>query len=277
MTTKTKTTETDQIKRSSVLRWVPVADIVVDPDAQRPLSFAWVRSHVADFDVEQLGLIVISKRSNGKLFCVDGQHRVSLLREIGWGDQQAQCEYFEGLSQAEEAALFLARNDRKAVRVYDKFRVSITKGDPIATDIDRIVRAADLVISDQDGEGHITAVTALVRIYTGAGIVSQKEGPAALARTLKTILGAWGRTYAGFRGEIIKGVGLVQLRYNGALNQAELIGKLAPYPGGPTGIYGAAASLKNIRSKTTSDCVAAVVTDAYNKGRRNAKIEDWWS
>jgi hypothetical protein len=272
-----KPADLTQVKRSSSLRWVPIHDITIDPEAQRQLSMQWVRGHVPEFDPEQLGIIVVNRRANGRVYCIDGQHRVALLREVGWGDQQIQCESYEGLTQAEEAELFLARNDRKSARVFDKFRIAITAKQELECDIDRIVRAQGLLISDQEGEGHVTAVTALTRIYQGGGIASEKEGPAALARTLKTIINAWGRSYAGFRGEIIKGIGLVQIRNNGSLDQAALAGKLAPYPGGPTGVFGAACSLKNIRSKSVSDCVAAIVVDAYNKGRRTGKLEDWWA
>ena len=122
----------------STFRMVALADLNIDPEAQRPLSPAWVKTRVPIFNADQLGHIVVNKRANGKFYIVDGQHRVELMRAVGWGDQQIHAEVFEGLTQAQEAALFNARNDRKAVRRFDKFRISITAGDSDAIEINKI-------------------------------------------------------------------------------------------------------------------------------------------
>lgn len=193
---------------------------------------------------------------------------------VGWGDQQVQCEAFEGLTIGQEAELFLARNDRIAVRTFDKFRVAVTAGDEGACDIDRIVRAQGLAISDQEKDGHICAVSALERVYNGGGI-SAKEGPAALARALKTVQRAWGRQPSTFNGKILEGLGMVQLRYNGKLEQDTLADKLAPFPGGAPGVLGRAKALQDMRGRSITNCVAAVIVDVYNRGRRNGKIEEW--
>lgn len=266
-----------QVPHSSSLRWVPIAELKIDPSAQRGLRANWVKAHVNDFDAEQLGYIVVNRRSDGKLYVIDGQHRVALLREIGWGDQQIQCECFEGLNQADEAELFLARNDRITVRKYDKFRVAVTAGEEIQNDIDRIVRHQGLTISDQASEGHITAVAALEKVYTGSSIASAKEGPAALARTLRAIQRAWGKAASTFHGQIIHGMGLVQLRYNGKLNQDELADKLAPFSGGAPGLLGKAKAIQDMRGRPMPHCVASVIVDAYNKGRSKGRIQDWWA
>lgn len=264
------------VPRSSSLRWIPIADVEVDMDAQRPLGMAWVKAHEADFDPEQIGYVVVNRRSNGKVYVIDGQHRLALLRQVGWGDQQVQCEYFEGLTQAEEAELFLARNDRKAVQTFAKFRVAVTAKDETACDIDRIVRFQNLVVADQEKEGHIVAVKALSRVHGGAGI-NVKDGPAALARTLKTIQKAWGRAPSSFNGKIIEGIGLMQLRYNGGIEQDALANKLAPFPGGAAGLLGKAKSLRELRGHPLHSCVASILVDVYNKGRRSGKLEDWWA
>jgi len=264
------------VPRSSSLRWLAIAEIQVDPEAQRALSKPWVEQHVNDFDPEQIGYIVVNRRENGKLYVVDGQHRLALLAAVGWGDQQVQCEYFEGLTQAGEAELFLARNDRKSVQTFDKFRVSITAKEEMACDIDRIVRIQGLAVANQQKEGHIVAVAALTRVYSGDGI-SVKDGPAALARTLKIIQNAWGRRAANFNGKIIEGIGAMQLRYDGAIDQEALAAKLAPFSGGASGVLGRAKSLHETRGHPLHHCVASTLVDIYNKGRRVGKLEDWWA
>lgn len=262
---------------SSVFRMVPVTELNIDPDAQRKLDRSWVKAHIPAFDVDQLGYIVVNKRDNGKIYVVDGQHRVELLRAVGWGDQNIHAEYFEGLTQQEEAKLFRTRNDRKAVQPFDKFRVRITEGDPIAVDINRIVNAHGLVLSDQAKDGHVVAVASLEQVYRGGGIASVKEGARALADALKTLVQAWGDQPSTVNGKVVQAFGLLFLRYGKDIDQAALIDKLAPFPGGAPGLLGKGRAMQEVRGKTLHHCIAAIVVDVYNKGRRTGKLEDWES
>lgn len=231
----------------------------------------------SQFDVDQLGYIVVNRRADGKWYIVDGQHRTELMRAVGWGDQRIQAELFEGLSQQEEAELFNARNDRRAVRKFDHFRISVTAGDARATDITNIVASVGLVITDQQTDGSVTAVDKLEKIYEGGGITSAREGRAALARTLTAIKQAWGTSPAGFNGALLHGLGLVQLRYNGAIDQKALATKLAPVKGGAPGLLGNARALREMSGRPVHHCVASIVVDIYNKGRRAGKLDDWES
>jgi len=254
---------------------VLVSDLNIDPSAQRKLSMPWVKAHIDQFDVDQLGYIVVNRRADAKWYVVDGQHRTELMRAVGWGDQRIHAELFEGLTQQEEAELFNARNDRRAVRKYDHFRISVTAGDPRATDITNIVAALGLAITDQQTDGGVTAVDKLEKIYDGGGITSPREGRAALTRTLTAIKSAWGTSPAGFNGALLHGLGLVQLRYNGEIDQKALATKLAPVKGGAPGLLGNARALREMCGRPVHHCVASIVVDIYNKGRRNGKLDDW--
>lgn len=254
---------------------VLVSDLNIDHSAQRKLSMPWVKDHVEQFDVDQLGYIVVNLRDDGKWYVVDGQHRVELMRAVGWGDQLIQAELFKGLTQREEAVLFNARNDRRAVRKFDHFRISVTAGDERACDITHIVASCGLSITDQQTDGGITAVDKLEKVYEGASITSLREGRPALARTLTTIKNAWGTSPAGFNGALLYGIGLVQLRYNGAIDQKALAAKLAPVKGGAPGLLGNARALREMSGRPVHHCVASIVVDIYNKGRRVGKLDDW--
>lgn len=263
------------VSNSSSFGMVNVSVLNVDPEAQRKLMPGWVKAHVPAFDVDKLGYIVVNKRSNGKLYTVDGQHRVELMRAVGWGDQKIHAEIFDGLDQAKEAAIFEARNDRRAVRKFDKFRISVTAGNPVSCAIERIVKEHGLVISDQSDDGHVCAVDALERIFAGAGIASAKEGPKALARTLKTLILAWGNQASNFNGAVMLPLGLVFLRYNGQIDEKDLAKKLGPLPGGAPGLIGRGRSMKELRGRSVAHCIASIIIDAYNKGRRVGKVESW--
>lgn len=266
---------TKPVRHASKFGSVLVSDLNIDPEAQRKLSSAWVKAHIDEFDVDQLGYIVVNRREDDKMYVVDGQHRVELMRAVGWGDQLIHAEMFSGLSQREEAELFNARNDRRAVRKFDHFRIAATAGDEMACEIYAIVQSVGLTISDQQTDGSVAAVDKLEKIYNGAGITSVREGKNALSRTLAVIKSAWGNSSAGFNGALLHGIGLVQLRYNGAIDQKALATKLAPIKGGAPGLLGNARALREMSGRPVHHCVASIVVDVYNKGRRTGKLDDW--
>lgn len=266
-------------KQGSTFAMVNVQELNVDPDAQRALNPGWVKAHVSVFDVDQLGYIVVNKRANGKLFVVDGQHRVELLRAVGWGDQRIHAEIFYGLDKQAEAKLFNARNDRKAVSKFDKFRVSVTAGDPDACAIDKIVRDHGMVISNQAKDGHICAVDALEKVYKGGGIAGKKEGARALGDSLNCVVRAWGKQQTAVNGKVLQALGMVELRYNGKLDQRALADKLAPFPGGAPSLLGKGRAMQELRGRPLHHCIASIIVDVYNKGRRSGAgaLESWES
>lgn len=266
-----------QAPNASRFGMVLVSDLHIDPEAQRQYRPSWVKSKTSEFDVDSLGYIVVNKRPDGKLYVVDGQHRVALMREVGWGDQKIHAECFEGLTQAGEARLFRVRNDRRNPQPYDRFKIAVTEGRPEESDIDRIVRAYGLVVSDQSRDGHVVAVDALIRVYRGAGIASQKEGAAALGKTLQLLIRAWGKQPSSVNGTVVHGVGMTVLRYNGLIDEAEMAKKLAPFPGGPSGLLGRARAQREIAGRPVHHCVASLVVEIYNRGRRSHKLPAWES
>ncbi len=187
------------------------------------------------------------------------------------------AEYFDGLTQAQEAALFISRNDRKAVTAVDKFRIAVVGKDQEACDINRIVNQHHLVVSNTAEAGRVVAITALRKVYGGGGIVSKSQGPTALSHTLAIILLSWGDQPSSLNGSIIEGIGLVQLRYNSAIDQKALAEKLAPFPGGSPGVLGKARAMRDLNGRPVTHCVASIVVDIYNKGRRTGKLDEWES
>lgn len=260
---------------ASQFRMVSISDLNIDPDAQRGLSKQWVQEHLSSFDVDQLGYIVVNKRPNGKHYVIDGQHRVELMRAVGWGDQKIHAECFDGLTQAQEAELFIARNDRRAVTTYDRFRIRVTAGEADAVAIDKIVRDHGMTIANQAKDGTIVAVVSLEKVYRGAGIASEKDGPQALRNTLKTLVQAWGKNSGSISGDVILGIGLVQLRYNGKIDQSDLVKKLAPFPGGAPGLVGKGKAARDISGRPLAHCVASIVVDQYNRSKRSGKLDAW--
>jgi Family of unknown function (DUF6551) len=264
MTTKSKIG--GRVERTARLRWVPLPQMRVNPLAQRDLNTARVAQLAAAFDVEQMGNPTVSHRADW-YYLVDGQHRIEALKLwLGsWEDQQVQCWTCEGLTEAQEAELFLALNDTLTVGAFAKFKVAVQAGRDAEADVDRIVRALGLRITR--GSGGICAVATLRRVYA-------RGGPAVLSRALRIIRDAYGE--AGLDGPVIEGIGLVCQRYDGGLSEQRAVERLSSAHGGVSGLISRAGQLRQSTGSPVAQCVAAAAVEVINRGSGGRKLPGWW-
>lgn len=258
-----------KVERLSRLGWVPLARVKVNPLAQRDMVQARVDKLVAEFDPEQLGNPVVNHRGDS-FYIIDGQHRIEALRlwlGEGWEAQQVQCEIYEGMSEAEEAEVFLRRNDTLTVNSFAKFRVAVQAGRGDESDIDKIVRQCGLRVSQERGNGAVSAVGTLVRVY-------RRSDPQSLARTLLLIRDAYGD--AGLESVVIDGLGLLCHRYNGEIDDARLVQRLSGAHGGVNGLLNKAEVLRQQTGNPKGHCVAAAAVEIYNGTRGGRKLPSWW-
>ncbi len=260
-----------RIDRVSHMQWVPIGLMRVAPQCQRPLNLTWVKTLVAEFDLEQLGHPVLNKRAEF-FYLIDGQHRIEALKEIGYGDQQIQCEVYDGLSEAEEAEMFLRRNSKLTITALAKFKVGVKAGRPAEVAINNIVTTLGLkVANDKSTIGSISAVSTLMRVFT-------RDGSPNLHRSLTIIRDAYGQT--GFEARIIDGIGMLCHRYNGDLNDKFAVEKLASVIGGINGLTNQANVLERTTGSTAAQCIAAAAVEIYNKQRGGKKppkkLPNWW-
>lgn len=258
----------NKVTTEARLKWVPLADMVVNPKAQRELNNAWVAKIASGFDPEQLGHPTLSYR-NGKYFIVDGQHRVEATRRAIGPDQLMQCWVHEGLDEAGEANMFRRLNDQKQVTALAKFQVAVTAGWAKELDIDRIVRANGCSVSKNKTVGAVSCVGTLYKVYDANGGI-------ALGRALRLLLQGCGD--AGLTAAFIEGMGMVVGTYNGALDDAHMLRRLHEYPGGTAGLMNAANQTKLSTGHSMGQCVAATIVDAYNRGKQGrGRLPQWWS
>lgn len=255
-----------KIERQARLRWLKVKDLEVSPLAQRDMRPGWVDHLVANFDTERVGNPTVSERG-GHFYLVDGQHRAEALTLAGHEDSGIQCWVYQGLNEQDEAEMFLALNDNLTVNAFDKFRVGVTAGRDDECDIDRIVRAQDLVISRDKIPGAVAAVGTLRRVYNRSG------GPV-LARALRIIRDSYGD--AGLDAAVIDGIGLLCARYNGELQDEIAVVRLSKAHGGVHGLLNKAEVLRRSTGNAKSHCVAAAAVDIINAGRGGKKLPGWW-
>jgi hypothetical protein len=255
-----------RIERTARLRWIPLNRMAVSDVAQREVKQYRVDHLVAHFDHEQIGTPVVNERG-GKFYVIDGAHRCAVLREVYDETHQVQCWTYAGLTEEEEAEKFLQLNDNLTVGALDKYRVSVEAGREVESDIDRIVRAAGMVVTKQKAEGGIGAVGTLRRVYI-------RGGAHVLGRTLRIIDSAYGG--AGLEASVIDGIGLLCGRYNGELQDELAVVKLRNMRGGVKGLQGKAALIKEKTRQPFNQCVAAAAVEVINSGKGGKKLPSWW-
>lgn len=266
MTTAPSPYDMKKVERVARLRWVPISKMKVSPLAQREMRPHRVKKLVADFDLEQIGTPTVNER-RGHFYVIDGQHRIEALREIGWGDQQIQCWTYVGLTEEDEAEKFLKLNDTLTVDAFAKFKVGVQAGRVEEGDIDRIVRAQDLSISNNRTSGAISAVGALRKVYDQAG-------PGQLARTLRIVRDAYGDS--GLSSSVISGIGLLCARYDTLLDEHRAVTALSKAHGGVQGLLNKAETIRRLTGGRKAHCVAAAAVDIINSGRGGKKLTAWF-
>lgn len=259
-----------KIKRQAQLRTIKLGEIMISPAAQRDVNQARVNKIVDSLDMERLGTLTVSSR-DGFYWLIDGQHRYTALKEFfgeGYEDWEVTAWCYFDLTEEQEAEKFLQHNEVLAVSAYDRFKVGVTAGRPVETDVDRIVRSLGLKVARAQSHGAISAVTALTSAY-------KKHGPRGLVGTLLVIREAFGDR--GFESVIITGLATFRGRYEGRIQEDRLIKKLNGTSGGVKGVLNRAALIREKTGQPIPTCVAAAITDIYNGGLRGtASLGSWW-
>ena len=231
---------------------------------------AKLKKLIAELDLDAIGVLhAVEYPVDGKpgIYVIDGQHRLRALMDHGFGEWLVEVKiHLDATDDARASALFLKLNDRSPVGPFDKFMNEIRAGLPDALGVVAATKKQGLTISRHVADGAIACVSALKRVYL-------LDGGSTLSLTLGALTTAWGRTSEAVEGKLVEGVGLLFSRYNGSIDQAALVKKLAKYRGGAPALLGDAKGLMSFRKSTLSRCVAERVVETYNVGRRTGRLD----
>ena len=143
---------------------VELAKLRIDPLYQRDLIADFVEAMADNWDIVTAGTIVVSRRPNGDLYIVDGQHRSAAA--VRAGETHILAQVLSEPSAEEEARLRLKGNFKRTDRIYEVFRARIAAGDPKARKIKRILKDLDTQINySPTGESGINAVAAVEKLF----------------------------------------------------------------------------------------------------------------
>lgn len=256
-------------KPTTEVRRVRADSLRVHPTAQRQVVPATVRKIKAKMDLDAIGTLHAVEYSIDDvlaLWVIDGQHRLAALMEEGLGDWTVTVEvHVDVKDDARASALFLMLNTRATVHPFDKFRNELQEGQEAAVVVERIVQKHKLRIERGSSDGAVACISALKATF-------ERDRGAALDKTLATVTAAWGRSASALEGKLIEGLGMMYGHYNGQIDQAALVKKLAKYPGGASGLLGNAKGMKDVQKVSLPRAVAEHAVLVYNKGRRVGQL-----
>lgn len=223
-----------------------------------------VAKMAADFRPHLLGTLTASERPNGSLVVIDGAHRLTTCRMVGYA-KPVSVEVFSGLSVAEEAALFLGRNTAKMPSAISKFIARVAEGDPDAVAMHKIITNHGWRVGVENEKGVLAAVDAFERVYrTGADVANA---------TLSIITEAWEHDRKSTDLAIILGVGQLMSRWGDKVDRVKLIHEMQQTR--PGVLIGKARALRDVQGGTIGAALAKVLVGIHNNRKRTNLLPEW--
>ncbi|MGM9331304.1 DUF6551 family protein [Streptomyces murinus] len=196
---------------------VQVTGLSIDPQAQRTLNERRAQKIANRMVSEALGSIIVSQRDDGSRYIVDGQHRWRAC--VLAGINTVIAEVHHGLTQAQEAMLFLIKNQEShKPRAIDEFCVGLTGGVLLYVDTDRVLKKHALSLGSTSTNG-VGAVSGLLQM-------TERYGADVLDRTLTVAEAAWGRSAETWDGSLLGGIGMFLGRWGDLIDDEELAKKI---------------------------------------------------
>lgn len=200
--------------------------IIFDRHYQRQAKKLLIQQIATSPSWEAFGVPVCFKRSNGMLYCADGQQRISGVLQSARPPKLVPVVWFDiGDDVADEASVFGMINEwRKALQPLEKHKAKIVAGDEAALAMERAVAQAGYTIDYGSGSGSanartIQAVAALAWIYNRIG----EEG---VLQTLTCIRESWPNDETGPKRHYLRGVAELIEEQGTNYNRARLIAAL---------------------------------------------------
>lgn len=254
--------------RKPRLHMLPPADLKVDSYAQRSYDPRHAKRLSDNWNSRKLGVLKGSKRSDDYVYVFDGQHRLGALRNLG-ADAPGLVPVlvYEGLSVAEEAEMFVAENaENRKPNPIDVFRLQVVAGDPVATEIQKVLDDHGLTVQFGYTANSIASVSALRWLHA-------MDGNRLIHQVLDIVENAWGPTNRDARdGHLLKALGYVLIKAKGhPLDVSSLQDKLGA-SGKPSLIVGAARTYRIATKQALWLQVAQGIVDIYNHQRSSRRV-----
>lgn len=264
------------VYKAPTIKKVRAADLITDIRVQRELDPRRVRAMVADFNINAIGTLCVSKRDDDTMVVLDGWHRRAALIETDNEETLVNAEVYTGLDLADEAAIFRYRNNTAKVGFLDRFRVRLIEGEPVAVAVEALARKHGWAVVN-NVEGNDNSLPILHSVKKLEQIYRQDEELA--SATLRVATVAWHYDSSSVDYRVLDGLAKFLGKYWDDVDQDDLINKLSVVNGGPDVLISRTQGVREMFNTSSGQAMAVLITDAYNKGKKHggSRLPSWLS
>ena len=199
---------------------IPIKNLVSNQEYQRKLSESHIRRAAANFDINQINPVKVSRR-DGINYVFNGQHTVEIVAAVsGSRDTPVWCMIYDDLSYTHEADIFANQMKYvKSLNPYEIFIANIEAGNDKQLIIRDLVESYGLTIGLKRKPCTICAVSTLESLY-------DKYSYHVLSRVLRMIIGTWEGDANSFSANILNAVAKLIVTYGDSLDDDTFKAKL---------------------------------------------------
>jgi hypothetical protein len=245
------------------LELIKPSRVTYDPRVQRPEEPRKLADITDNFEPAAINVVSMSRRKNGVLVCIDGQHRMKAAVANEY-DEEVYANVFEGLTMQQEAKLFRLLNNTSKVGAMALFNVAVTEKQPQALAIQAILDKHDLVMTN----GDFAAISTARRVV-------EIHGVAALDWALQVVITTWGKGKQTLDGRLIESLAMLYTRSHEILDTESLTEKMTQVPQGLYGLLGRARTVRELKRGRIQVCLVEVLIGLYNSGKRKNLLPEW--
>lgn len=196
-----------------------IDELNVDGTYQRELDPGLVNRIAQHWDMAAAGPIVVSRRHDGSMWIVNGQHRAAGAKQAGETEILAQVVH--GLDRAGEALLRLKGNTRRGDTAMERFRAQVASENPESLAIVELCERFETRINYRPNEHKgINSVSAVEDLF-------RRDDGVLLTRVLEVIQDAWGEV-GGKNVSVhsLKGIAWFLERHSAEANRERLVDRM---------------------------------------------------
>jgi hypothetical protein len=245
------------------LELIRPSQVTYDPRVQRPEETNKLVDITDNFEPAAINVVSMSRRKNGILVCLDGQHRMKAAVANEY-DEEVYAAVFAGLTMQQEAKLFRLLNNTTKVGAMALFNVAVTEKQPMALAIQDILDKHGLVMSN----GDFSAISTARRIVEAHGVV-------ALDWSLQVIITTWGKGKQTLDGRLLEALAMLYTRSHEIIDTESLTEKMTQVPQGLHGLLGKARTVRELKRGRIQVCLVEVLIGLYNSGKRKNLLPEW--
>src|SRR5512144_2349483 len=121
-----------------MIEQISIYKLNIDHSYQRTPAAHRLDAMVKNYDPLLMQVLEVSRRPDGSIYVIDGQHRMMAASRKFGENHELPCRVHEGLSVAQEAKMFVdLQRKRKSILQVEQFKANLIAGDPLTVDIQR--------------------------------------------------------------------------------------------------------------------------------------------